>query len=213
MYRKHGKRGVDLLFAIPVAIVTLPLLVLTTTLSALWFRSNPFFVQQRIGRNGHPFSITKIRSLPANTDPDLGAAEVAQVIPGRFGHFIRSTHLDELPQIFHIIGGSMSLVGPRPATVAHEQLFDAASRTMRQAVRPGLTGLWQITPAGKDEIYLAGPYDQCYVATISLRIDLWILWRTVAAVVLRRPTTDTLVDRRVRTIANVPSESASLQAS
>jgi hypothetical protein len=96
----------------------------------------------------------------------------------RFGRFIRATHLDELPQLFLVVSGRMSLVGPRPEMEAVAATFDPEFMEERMRIRPGCTGLWQVSKAADHLIGEAPEYDCYYVHNNCIRLDLWILWRT-----------------------------------
>jgi len=178
-----GQRILDLLVAIPVSVLTLPLLVLLAMGSAISFRAWPFFSQTRVGHNGRPFWFVKIRSLPAATPTETDKYAIESMPNSAFGAFIRRTHLDELPQLWLVIAGRMSLVGPRPEMPALASAFDPDFAVARQRVRPGCTGLWQISPGATRLISEAPEYDLFYLAHSSVRFDLWIMYKTVRSMV------------------------------
>jgi lipopolysaccharide/colanic/teichoic acid biosynthesis glycosyltransferase len=169
---------VDLGLATGLILVTLPMMLLAATGSAISLRAWPFFTQDRVGRGGELFRFVKIRTLPVHTPRytdkhQLKAAEIP-----RFCAMLRRLHLDELPQLFLVVRGRMSMVGPRPEMAwLHEQMPDEFARA-RTSIRPGATGLWQVSEACADLIHASPDYDLFYLNHRSLRLDLWVLGRT-----------------------------------
>lgn len=139
----------------------------------------PFFFQQRTGRAGRSFTVAKLRTLPVGTPANADKYTIASVTTTRLGRFLRRTHLDELPQLLLVPGGSMSLIGPRPEMPSLLERFDPEFVAARSSVRPGCSGLWQVSRDADKLIGEAPEYDLLYVAHPSLRLDLWILWRTL----------------------------------
>lgn len=176
------KRTADILLSLLLIALLSPLLALVYIILALGGKGSPIFRQVRTGRNGRPFTLLKFRTMK----PETGEYEVAPVraddprITG-FGRFLRRTSLDELPQLFNVLGGSMSMVGPRPEMPFIVQGYSAWQRR-RLEVRPGLTGLWQIM--GRKDLPLHDnlEYDFYYIRNRSLMLDLAIILRTVATV-------------------------------
>jgi O-antigen biosynthesis protein WbqP len=142
------------------------------------------FKQKRIGKNSSQFTIYKFRTMKTDT-PDIATEELEN--PGAymtsFGQFLRKTSLDELPQLFNIIKGDMSIVGPRPALYNQYQLIAMREAVGVNSIRPGLTGFAQIL--GRD--FLSDEkkveYDEYYLQNQTLLLDLLIIWRTVFKVV------------------------------
>ena len=159
-------------------VLTLPVAGVLALGSWLSLRSWPIFTQERLGRAGRPFLFAKIRSLPASAPKYADKYAIRDVPRTRFGRFLRSSHLDELPQLALVVAGRMSLVGPRPEMATVAATFDPAFMRARSRVRPGCTGLWQISVAADKLIGEAPEYDLFYVAHSCIRLDLWILWRT-----------------------------------
>lgn len=164
-----------------VILALAPLWVALVALLALimWIEGGQaFYVERRIGRYGRPFRCWKIRTLRLGSSRGCAASKQApDPRAGRIGRFLRSSSLDELPQLINVLRGEMSLVGPRPVPAAELARF----RALRQGylrVRPGITGLWQVS--GRNAL----PYserirlDQLYATTASLRLDLAIFART-----------------------------------
>ena len=181
------KRLLDILISIlvlPFALVLISLgglLILTTT-------AGPFFYsQKRVGKNGSEFTILKLRTLIKGAQGDL--AGMTKNDPNIFliGRHLRRWRIDELPQVFNILGGSMSWVGPRPErphlVKSFEQDFKEYSR--RHEVLPGITGLAQINlpDATPNETKEKLPFDLEYVEKANFLMDLGIIWKTVKAIV------------------------------
>lgn len=177
------KRALDLVVSIPLAVLTLPLVLLLMTGSAVSFRASPLFFQRRLGRQGGDFWFVKIRSLPRNAPVAADKYEIELLQNTRWGSFLRHTHLDELPQLWLVVTGKMSLVGPRPEMPALRHRYESHIQLERLSVPPGLTGLWQISTSSDRLIAESPEFDQHYVRRWTLRLDLWILARTVIHVI------------------------------
>ncbi|MDR6117557.1 exopolysaccharide biosynthesis polyprenyl glycosylphosphotransferase [Aeromicrobium sp. SORGH_AS981] len=191
------KQVFDRLGATALLVLTSPLLVGAALLVRLTSAGPIFYRQERIGKDGQPFAMIKFRSMHPDADQRLASlikAEGAEVGPlakltndprlTPVGGFLRRFSLDELPQLFNVLTGSMSLVGPRPQRQFEVDLYDHIARR-RLAVLPGMTGLWQVSGRSdlswEDTVRL----DTYYVENWSLVADLAILWRTVRAVLGR----------------------------
>jgi lipopolysaccharide/colanic/teichoic acid biosynthesis glycosyltransferase len=174
-----ARRAVDVAVSAVLLLLVLPVILLTATASALVLRAWPFFAQERIGRGGTTFRFVKVRTLP----PDMPAytdkhqLEV-QRIPALCRLF-RRLHLDELPQLFLVLRGQMSLIGPRPEMAYLHEQFPTAFADLRTSIRPGCTGLWQVSESCDGLIGASPEYDRFYVDNRSWRLDLWIAYRTV----------------------------------
>jgi exopolysaccharide biosynthesis polyprenyl glycosylphosphotransferase len=184
-------------------LAALALLVLLPLFGAIalairWESPGPaLFRQQRIGRNGEPFTMLKFRSMCSTAEAERGALAATNEADGvlfkiredprvtRLGRWLRRYSIDELPQLWNVVAGDMSLVGPRPALPDEVARYDIDPRR-RLAVKPGLTGLWQVS--GRSELSWdeAVRLDLKYVDNWSLRLDLWILLRTLRAVLDHR---------------------------
>jgi lipopolysaccharide/colanic/teichoic acid biosynthesis glycosyltransferase len=155
------------------------------------------FVQERIGENGQPFMMYKFRSMVVNADrmPDSPVLNdqdgvVVHKIPNdprvtRIGRFIRRTSLDELPQLFNVLRGEMSLVGPRPELPWLVENYEIWQRR-RFAVPPGITGWWQVNGRSDRLMHMHTEDDLYYIQNYSPLLDLQILWRTIGVVVRGR---------------------------
>lgn len=194
LYRNGAKRVLETLLVLLTSPVTLPLILLMALLVAC-DGSNPFFVQKRLGRNGRVFRIWKLRSmvvdaehrLKAHLDHDPAARDQwdstqklkqdPRVTP--VGRLLRKTSMDELPQLLNVLNGTMSLVGPRPMMISQRHLYYGRSY---YRLRPGITGLWQISARNESEFVARVRYDEEYHRDLSGWLDLAILARTVMVV-------------------------------
>lgn len=188
------KRTFDIIAA-AIFIVLLSPVLLIVTIAVSWTSVGPLlYKQERVGRNGEPFKMLKFRSMRVGADKELKALLEAQGTSEKplfkikddpritpVGKFIRKYSLDELPQLFNVLGGSMSLVGPRPQIAAEVALYTDAARR-RLLARPGLTGLWQVSGRSSLDWEDAVRLDLYYVENWSLVSDLAILMKTAKAV-------------------------------
>jgi lipopolysaccharide/colanic/teichoic acid biosynthesis glycosyltransferase len=173
------KRLFDVVVGVALAILAIPVVLGLALVSAAAFRCWPFFVQQRVGLAGRQFWIVKIRTLPPTAPAAVDKFVVAAMPLPRWSTVLRSAHLDELPQLFLVPLGRMSLVGPRPEMVFLHEQGEAEFARRRVSVRPGCTGLWQVSRAATGLIWDAAEYDLFYVRHACLRLDVWILARTL----------------------------------
>ena len=172
------KRAADILIAAVLVVLTLPVVLFAAIGSAIALRAWPFFVQRRVGWDGMSFRFVKIRTLPTSTPKYLLKDELhLEEIP-RFTRALRVLHFDELPQLFLVLTGRMSLVGPRPEMIEFHDLLEPSFARERCAVRPGCTGLWQIGWGCAGLLGESPEYDRFYLRHQRLRLDLWIVWRT-----------------------------------
>jgi lipopolysaccharide/colanic/teichoic acid biosynthesis glycosyltransferase len=172
-----AKRAFDLLAGGVLLLLALPVIVVLAMALAVDLRAWPFFLQERIGKGGVPIRFLKLRTLPPDT-PAYALKHDIEMSLSRFRAFLRSRHLDELPQLVHVLSGELSLVGPRPRMPDAHEPVDPFYARRRVTVPQGCTGLWQIG-AGIDLLPSESPqYDLFYVDHTCLRLDLWILART-----------------------------------
>lgn len=188
------KRSFDLASATTIAILLSPIL-LAVAVAVSWTSVGPvLYKSERIGLNGKPFQMLKFRSMRIGADKELNALLKAQGTNNRplfkikddpritpVGRFIRKYSLDELPQLFNVIGGSMSLVGPRPQIAAEVALYSEAAKR-RLLTRPGITGLWQVSGRSALDWDATVRLDLYYVENWTLAGDLGILLKTARAV-------------------------------
>ena len=198
VYRALGKRLLDILFVIVTLPVSVPIILICTIV--LWFEGgSPFYRQDRLGKSGKTFSILKLRTMVRDADakleqylandPELRAAwDATQKLKSdprvtRVGSFLRTSSLDELPQLWNVLKGEMSLVGPRPMMPGQLPLYGNA--TAYFAVQPGITGIWQVSARNETRFSHRAELDLQYLREMSLKSDLVLLLKTVG-VVLRR---------------------------
>lgn len=168
-------RILDLVLAIVLILLLLPVMVLTGLAVMVLIGSPPWYVSIRSGLNGKPFRHCKFRTMLPG--PETGRVFFEQDRINRCGSFLRALHLDELPELFHIAAGTMSLVGPRPLPPARLERLEA---TYRERVLPGWTGTAQVylLKYGRLNKHLQIRLDNHYVNNRSLRYNLRILWAT-----------------------------------
>ena len=188
------KRMLDLTLSVVALVIALPVLVLVALLIRLDSRGPILFRQTRLGRNGRPFDIYKFRTMNVleNGDTIVQACENDKRIT-RVGAWLRTTSLDELPQLLNVIFGDMSLVGPRPHARAHDTYYAAriAEYELRQSVKPGITGWAQIhglrgETKTVDDMRERVAYDIWYAKNARLSTDLRVLLRTPLEVLRSR---------------------------
>lgn len=181
MYRKYLKRILDFLIATVLLLIIWPLLLIVAIAIKLDSKGPALFKQIRTGKKGKEFTLYKFRSMTVNNNFYDTTIE-DQVT--RVGRFIRKTSLDELPQIFNIIKGEMSFIGPRPWIVDYAKLFTKHQRK-RLEVLPGITGLAQCSGRNNLNIKDRINIDVEYVNNVSLRLDLYIFFKTIKCVLKR----------------------------
>lgn len=185
MYRKYIKRLVDILLSLAGIVCLSWLMVIIGIVIKCTSKGPVFFKQQRIGILKNRFYILKFRSMRSDTPKDLPTHLLSD--PDSFitpiGRFLRKTSLDELPQLFNIFSGKMSIVGPRPALWNQDDLVAERDKYGANNVRPGLTGLAQIN--GRDElpIPVKAKYDGEYVKDITFIHDFKIFMGTISSVI------------------------------
>lgn len=193
------KRTLDYAFAVPLALCCLPLVLLLAGVIRLLSPGSPFYSQTREGEGGRSIRIWKLRTMHQNAEQllekhlDEHPAERLhwerqfklkkdpRILPW-IGTFLRRTSLDELPQLWNVLRKEMSLVGPRPFPRYHQESFRPVFRNLRCSVLPGLTGLWQVSERGDGDLERQEVLDTYYIRNWSLWLDLYILARTVRAV-------------------------------
>jgi lipopolysaccharide/colanic/teichoic acid biosynthesis glycosyltransferase len=197
-----AKRALDLVGAVLLGLTLWPLVLVAAVAIRATSRGPVLFRQVRVGRDGSPFTMLKLRTMRVGAPDAVHRAYVRQLMQGqavpvdglyklqgddrvtRVGAFLRKTSIDELPQLWNVLRGQMSLVGPRPALAWEVELFpDWAMR--RFEVRPGVTGLWQVSGRNRLTMLDGLALDVRYVDRQSLSLDVVVLARTVAAVLGR----------------------------
>jgi Undecaprenyl-phosphate galactose phosphotransferase WbaP len=197
------KRTVDAVLGAALLVLTLPLIALGGLLVKLSSPGPSFFCQEREGLAGRPLSVWKLRTMYQDAErrleeflsanPELRReweerfklSRDPRVIAG-VGVFLRRFSVDELPQLWNVVRGEMSLAGPRPFPEYHLQRFAPEFRNLRRRVRPGLTGMWQVMVRSNGSIVEQQMYDTYYIRNWSIWLDLYIFARTILAVLASR---------------------------
>ena len=182
-YERIIKRLLDFLLSLTALSILSPVLLILTVLGTVKMKGNPFFTQQRPGRNEKIFRLVKFRTMTCEKDDEGNLLPAEQRLNG-YGRLLRSTSLDELPELINILKGDMSIVGPRPLLVAYLPYYTAEEKH-RHDVRPGLTGLAQVNGRNNLTWEEKFSYDLEYVAHISLKTDIAIIAKTIGKVVKR----------------------------
>jgi lipopolysaccharide/colanic/teichoic acid biosynthesis glycosyltransferase len=198
-----AKRFFDVLLAGALLIIVAPVLVVCAILVAAINPGSPIFAQTREGRNRRPFTLYKLRTMYLDADERLAThlasseasrtewlayrrlAADPRVIPG-IGRYLRRWSLDELPQLWNVLVGDMSLVGPRPLELEVANRLPDDTRDRRASVRPGLTGLWQVSGRSEMDIAAMVAIDDAYLRDWGIQQDVAILARTPLAALSRR---------------------------
>ncbi|MCR8726783.1 sugar transferase [Frigidibacter sp. ROC022] len=193
-YGGFPKRCVDIVLVLLAAPVAIPLVLGMVLLVALQGQ-NPFYRQARLGRGGRTFGMLKIRTMVPDAEARLEAHLAAEPEARaewdchqklrndpritRIGRFLRKTSMDELPQLWNVLIGDMSLVGPRPMMVEQRKLYPGTAYYM---LRPGITGAWQISDRHMTSFAERAHYDEVYLQNLSLQTDMKLMVRTVGVV-------------------------------
>ena len=189
MYAKYVKRPLDFVLSLTALIILSPLLLILTIVGAIAMKGNPFFVQKRPGRISKKtgqekiFSLIKFRTMSNAKDKD------GKLLPdkdrlNRYGRFLRSTSLDELPELVNIVKGDMAIIGPRPQLV-RDMVFMTPEQRKRHTVRQGLTGLAQVSGRNNMSWEKKFEYDLEYIHRITFIGDFKIVLKTVGKVFKR----------------------------
>jgi lipopolysaccharide/colanic/teichoic acid biosynthesis glycosyltransferase len=181
-YDRVGKRATDLVVSGIVLVLTAPLYALCALGVRLTSGSPVYYRQERAGRHGEPFELVKFRTMKVGTHEVSGGYPSEDMVTG-IGRVLRKTSLDELPQLWNIIRGEMSLVGPRP-TLMEQVLRYSEEQRARLVIRPGVTGLAQIRYRNAASWSVRIQADLEYIEALSLKTDLAIILKTLPAVLL-----------------------------
>lgn len=182
-YRRYGKRMLDILLSSLILLPLLPIFTLVAIMVYFKLGHPIFFGQERPGYKGEPFMMYKFRTMTDECDADGNLLPDHLRLP-RFGELLRSTSLDELPEIFLVFKGDMSLVGPRPLLMRYLDRY-TATQMRRHDARPGITGLAQINGRNNLDWERKFRLDVQYVDEHSLALDLKILFLTIQKILLR----------------------------
>ena len=198
-----SKRAIDFTIALVLLILFIPLILVLAMLIKFTSKGPVFFTQERVGRGGKSFTFVKFRSMRHKADDSIHREYMKQLIQGdaeshsdneeeplfklkhdpritEIGHFLRKTSLDEIPQLFNVLAGSMSLVGPRPP-IPYEVNAYKSWHMQRLGVKPGITGLWQVSGRSTTTFDQMVELDIEYIKRSSLLLDLKILFQTIPA--------------------------------
>lgn len=193
------KRAVDLVLGIVLLLMSLPAVLLAIAVVKLASPGPAFYRQWREGKRGRPISVLKIRTMVVDAEQRLQAYLNAnpayrseweqhmklrhdpRVIP-HVGDFLRRFSVDELPQLWNVVKGEMSLVGPRPFPEYHLACFPENFRALRRVVKPGVTGLWQVTTRSDGDLEAQAHADSFYIQQWSPRLEMRILLQTLSCV-------------------------------
>lgn len=184
MYKHFFKRFFDFWISLTALLVLSPILIVIT----LWLTlankgAGAFFTQERPGKDAKIFKVIKFKSMTDERDAEGKLLPDAQRLT-KVGRFVRSTSIDELPQLINVLKGDMALIGPRPLTPVYLELYNDFQRR-RMEVRPGITGWAQVNGRNHCKLSKKFEYDVWYVDNVSLVVDIKILWLTVMNVLKR----------------------------
>jgi lipopolysaccharide/colanic/teichoic acid biosynthesis glycosyltransferase len=194
IYRDTVKRWLDVLLVL-MAAVPVGIIMMICALLVARDGGSPFYTQTRVGRFGKTFKMWKLRSMVVDADAALDE-HLARNPAARLewernqklrndpritkvGQFLRKTSLDELPQLWNVLKGEMSLVGPRPMMVDQQALYPGSAY---YALRPGLTGFWQVSARNESSFAERAQYDAEYLSKVTLAQDIAVMWKTVSVV-------------------------------
>ena len=181
MYKKCVKPAFDFFVALLVTLVFSPVMLLLLLLLCITFRGKPFFIQKRPGKHEKEIRIIKFKSMNDKKDPQGNLLPNHMRIT-KLGNFLRKTSLDELPQLFNVMKGDLSLVGPRPLLFKYIPLYSQEQR-QRHNVKPGITGWAQVNGRNAISWTKKFEYDIYYVEHLSFLLDIKILWLTFRKVI------------------------------
>ncbi len=178
------KRALDIVVSFVMLLLLLPILAVIAVVAAVDTHGSPLFVQERMGRAGKPFQVYKFRTMSTNAPANMPTYLLnnPEAYISRVGGLLRKTSLDELPQLFNILKGDMSFVGPRPVVLNETELLDLRRKNGAGIVRPGLTGLAQVS--GRDDVCtgLKAKLDGEYATNMCLVTDIKIFCKTIVNV-------------------------------
>ncbi|CAH1203820.1 sugar transferase [Paenibacillus sp. JJ-223] len=183
-YADFWKPFIDVMVAAVLLLAVSPVMILVAIMIKLDSRGPVLFRQDRYGKNGTKFSIYKFRTMYTDA-PKYSVSPTSSLDPRitRIGRILRKTSLDELPQLLNILKGEMSFIGPRPEikTIVEQEYTELERR--RFIVKPGITGLWQVSEARKEPIHHNLQYDFHYISNVSLSMDIKIIIQTLRVMI------------------------------
>ena len=194
LYRNYIKRLFDIAAVLASSIIVLPV-VLVLAMIVATDGSSPFYWNDRVGKGGRTFRMLKLRTMVPNADAMLqeyldrnaearlewDSTQKLKTDPRitRIGRILRKTSIDELPQLWNVLIGDMSLVGPRPMMPSQRPLYHGLAY---YSLRPGITGIWQVSDRNESAFSKRAEYDSEYDEKLTFRMDMWLLWSTVRVV-------------------------------
>ena len=192
------KRIMDIAISSIILILTSPLILVIALVIRFSYGKPVLYRQERVGQNGSPFELYKFRTMKQDSDKEISPVIASEKqtlfklkddprVENTFARFLRRTGLDELPQLWNVFEGTMSLVGPRPATTELVRNYSPQHK-LRLAIPPGITGLQQVSCRGSNSMDEVLKYDLQYISEQSLWLDLYILTRTVSTLLLGKGT-------------------------
>lgn len=190
--QKILKRMLDIAVSIPAIIILLPLMALTAIAIKADSRGPVIYSQERVGQYGKTFKVYKFRSMKQDAEAQSGPvlAKEGDSRITKVGRFIRATRIDELPQLFNVLKGEMSIVGPRPERPFFVEQFikEKPEYAYRHNVKPGITGLAQIAGKYNTTAYDKLIYDLIYIQEVSIKTDLIIMLQTLKVLITKEST-------------------------
>lgn len=188
MYAKYIKRPLDMFLSFCAIVVLTPVLLLLMVLGAAIMKGNPFFTQLRPGKDEKIFKLIKFRTMTCEKDSEGNLLPDDKRLT-KYGKFLRSTSLDELPELFNIIKGDMAIIGPRPQLV-RDMVFMTDVQRLRHTVRPGLSGLAQVNGRNAIKWEMKLSFDLEYIENITFWGDIKIIFETLIKVFKREDITE-----------------------
>lgn len=175
------KRILDIILSIIILIILCPFLIIFSIIIKVESEGPILFKQKRVGKNKKIFTIYKFRTMRTDTPKDMPTHMLknAESYITKFGNIMRKTSIDELPQLFNIVKGDMSIIGPRPALWNQDDLIKERDKYHANDIRPGLTGWAQVNGRDELEIPVKAKYDGEYVDKVSLLFDIKIFFKTI----------------------------------
>ena len=175
------KRILDIILSIIILIILCPFLIIFSIIIKVESEGPILFKQKRVGKNKKIFTIYKFRTMRTDTPKDMPTHMLknAESYITKFGNIMRKTSIDELPQLFNIVKGDMSIIGPRPALWNQDDLIKERDKYHANDIRPGLTGWAQVNGRDELEIPVKAKYDGEYIEKVSLWFDIKIFFKTI----------------------------------
>lgn len=187
MYQKYIKKILDFFSALFLIVILMPVFIIIGISLKMTTNSSVFYIQERIGKDGKNFLVYKFRTMTADTPIIVGKerSKIRNKVT-KVGRFLRDTSLDELPQLFNILKGNMSLIGPRPVVSEERKLLELRKISGSLHLKPGLTGLAQVNGRKNLTDKQKASFDAEYARKVSFFLDVSILIKTIPVILVRR---------------------------